>query len=106
LSLIYNNGLSGIDDNPEFYDSSGFIVEENVTFTYTRGFCLNSSYRHDFQIFKKSKLSFEVGYSLNLYGNRYEIVGTKDELTDLYKSVLKFMDPGGILFSIDYGIGF
>ena len=112
----YINYPAGISFNVGYSWTSGldeFIYEfelqngskQDVELNLLSASVVNLSIAYHWKIKQRIRINIETGYSVPTSSKAYEVV-TNVELSDLSKTTLRIMQPGGLILGIGFSVGF
>ena len=101
LGISAASGYNDITYNLKVKPDSSMDVDMILHPAYN----LNISIGYQFKIGKKNRLNLEIGYSLPLNNNLYEVKTPGVELTDESKQVMDLLTPGGLIIGMAFSFG-
>jgi hypothetical protein len=104
LSFSSCNGKKNDTLSLETYNSNT-IKTQDVILDLNKVRTLNLSIGYSWQLSKSLRFTLDLGYSLPLNVNAYEIKTKDIVLTESSKQSIDYMAPGGFIFGVAFSIG-
>ena len=101
VGMSYSSGL------PEMKTQLETVADETKTVTLELGAQTNlqASWYKSYAIRKHHRFFFQVGYSFSVSGVSYK-VKSGEALSDVSKTTMKMLSPGGVMVATGFGFGF
>jgi hypothetical protein len=101
LSFTTATGYNGIELPME----TNRAASDTIVLNFHRANNVNLSLGYQFNIFKRGRLHFEIGYAIRLKRSPYEVVTPGVVLSEISQRAMDTMVPGGLILGLGISVG-